>query len=181
MKRAAVIVALLVVGFGLLGQLRQQPAVAHNLVMAPVGTLPLTVRQLTAAADIIAVVRPTGNDHVHWNSAQNRQWVPTDERQAMIYNDQELTVVRLLRGEAADSIIVRNIGGTVGDSSFEYEGLEALDPAHLYVVFLETVETPTEEGAETALSFVGQGQGVFVDTQDAYVSVFGQEVVPADI
>jgi hypothetical protein len=71
-------------------------------------------------------------------------------------------VVRVLRGSAEGSLVLRNIGGTVGDTRIEVEGLEPLERNNLYV-FLETVETPTQEGAETALSFVGQQQGIFVE------------------
>jgi hypothetical protein len=42
--------------------------------------------------------------------AQQHPWVATDERQGMIYNDQGVTVADVLRGEAPDKIIVRNIG-----------------------------------------------------------------------
>jgi hypothetical protein len=41
-------------------------------------------------------------------------------------------VVRVLRGSAEGSLDLRNIGGTVGDTRIEVEGLEPLERNNLY-------------------------------------------------
>ncbi len=82
----------------------------------------------------------------------------------MIYNDQEVDVIRVLRGRVPATLTIRNIGGTVGDTTFELIGLESLKTGQEYLVFLEGVATPTETGTEWALSFVAQERGVFWKT-----------------
>jgi len=181
MKRLAIAFVVAIAGFGVLTQVAQQPATRHHIVLSSVGSTPLTIAEMTEAADVVALVRPTGMDRVHWNSAANSSWTPTDERLAMIYNDQQVEVVDLLRGRVGQSITIRNIGGLVGDTLMEMEGLEPLDPPSTYLVFLETVDTPTREGWESALSFISQGQGIFVSDGRGFVNDYGLSVTLEDL
>lgn len=174
-----VMTALVLGGLALMSQSGQSPALKHHIVRTAL-VIPMSLAQLEGAADVIAVVRPTGKDDVHWNNASNSRWTSDDGR-AMIYNDQQVVVVNLLRGEAPSTLLIRNIGGTVGDTSFELEGLEPLAAGQLYLVFLETVETPTKEGSETAISFVAQEQGVFAPAGETYSNDLGLSVAPRDL
>ncbi len=151
------------------------PKLAHHIIASSV-SFEYTLDELTEKADAIAVVRATGNDRVHWNNASNAKWVPDKPGGAMIYNDQDVTVVELVRGDLDSSLTIRNIGGTVGDTRYELEGLEPLTKGVDYLVFLKTFETHTQEGSEKALSFVGQEQGVFVASGTSFVSNHGLSV-----
>ena len=94
----------------------------------------------------------------------------------MIYNDQEVVVVKLFAGDAPRSLTIRNIGGIVGDTRYEIEGLEPLRKGADYLVYLRAFETPTQEGMETAISFVGQEQGIFESADDGFVNHLGLKV-----
>lgn len=182
MKRAFGLSALLLLAIGSWAAMGNQPALRHHLMVARVVTTPMTVAQLTDAADIVAMVRPTGNNWAHWNSTANAAWDSSDERLPMIYNDQEVSVVELFRGTVADRLTIRNIGGTVGDTAFELEGLDALAPGSVYLVFLESVQTPTREGWEMAVSFVGQEEGVFLVTNSGNLeNAYGRSVKLSDL
>lgn len=147
---------------------------AHHYVALSV-SVPMTVDDLTRAAEIVAVVRPTGKSDVHWNNASNTAWT-SDTLRAMIYNDQEVDVIRVLRGKTPPTLTIRNIGGTVGDTTFELSGLEPLKSGQEYLVFLEGVATPTETGTEWALSFVAQQRGVFWKTGAGFANSDGLSV-----
>lgn len=158
MKRVLLTVGVLIAGVGLLAG--RPPAIAHHIVSSAISA-PLTLEQLARAADMVVVVRPTGSDAVHWNSKTNTKWTSDGPARPMIYNDQEVAVVDVLQGRASATFTVRNIGGVIGDTKYEFEGLEPLAKGEVYLLFLETVETPTKEGLQSAVSFVGQDQGVF--------------------
>lgn len=153
------------------------PSLAHHIV-ASASSIRYTLQDLQNAAEIIAVVKPTGKDSEHWNNAKNSAWVSEKPGRAMIYNDQEVVVVDVIRGQAPSTLTIRNIGGTVGDTMYELEGLEPLEQGAQYLVFLKTFQTPTEEGTEAALSFVGQDQGVFMRSGDAFANDLGLSVTP---
>lgn len=140
----------------------------------------LSLAELTAAAETIAIVVPTARDSVHWNNATNSRWESDDLAiLAMIYNDQTVQVVHLAKGPAASELEIRNVGGSVGGVTFTLEGLAALRPGEEYLVYLEQVDTPTEGGPEPALSFVGQGQGVFRLVEGRFVNEGGLSVDPS--
>lgn len=156
------------------------PQIAHHIIVSSV-SFEYTLDELTTHADAIAVVRATGNDRVHWNNATNAKWVSDEPGGAMIYNDQEALVVDLVRGELDQMLTIRNVGGTVGDTRYELEGLAPLVQGVDYLVFLKTFETPTQEGTETAISFFGQEQGVFVANGPDFVSDHGLRVASESI
>lgn len=162
-------------------QLGAKPAAQEHVVVAPISPLRFSLQDLSRAADVIATVRPTGRDRVHWNNQTNTRWTSPDKLLPMIYNDQEVVVIDQLRGAAPHRLIVRNIGGVVGNTRFEIEDLDPLEPAHLYLVFLEFVDTPTQEGSERALSFVARHQGIFVETQGLFVNGAALAVLPQDL
>lgn len=141
-----------------------------------------SIADLTASAEIIAIVVPTGSDDAHWNNADNSRWESDDSRiVAMIYNDQTVEVLRVLKGDAPSQLTIRNIGGTVDRVEFVLEGLRPLRAGSQYLVYLERVETPTREGAESAISFVAQGQGLFELTDSVFVNSAGLNVSPSDL
>lgn len=141
-----------------------------------------SIADLTAAAEIIAIVVPTGSNDAHWNNADNSRWESEDSRiVAMIYNDQTVEVRRVLKGDAPSQLTIRNIGGTVDSVEFVLEGLRPLKAGSQYLVYLERVEAPTREGAEAAISFVAQGQGLFELTDSGFVNSAGLNVSPSDL
>lgn len=140
----------------------------------------MTLPELIDAADFVAIVRATGKDQVHWNNASNTKW-ESEANLAMIYNDQEVVVIDSIRGDAPTSLVIRNVGGTVGDTSFELTGLEPLVPGRDYLLFLEAVSTPTAEGEEESVSFVGLEQGIFVQSGLVYSNIYGLSVDPENL
>jgi len=123
---------------------------------------------------------PTGENRVHWNSADGKAW-SDDLGRSMIYNDQTLEVLETIKGERSSRIIVRNLGGRVDDALFEFEGMSELAVGDTYLLFLEEVDTPTSEGTERALSFVRQHQGVFRLNGEVFESSAGLSVIESDI
>lgn len=173
MKKIFIGLALSVLTVGFIAN--QPPRLAQHTVVSSV-SFEYTLDELTKSAQAIAVVRATGSDRVHWNNADNVKWVSSSAGGAMIYNDQEVVVVELLRGDLDRNTTIRNLGGTVGDTRYELEGLKPLIKGIDYLVFLTEFDTPTQEGTEKALSFVGQEQGVFVASGASFISSHGLSV-----
>lgn len=175
MKRATLLLGLVfALAVAINASAGQTTRISHRIVVSALYPT-LTVDELIEGATIIAVVEPTGNDRVHWNNASNTRWESDTAGLAMIYNDQEVRVVRLLRGTAPKILVIRNIGGVIGDTSYEREDLEPLALGKQYVVLLAEYPTPTEEGVELAISFVEQGQGIFEIGPDSATNAYGAE------
>ena len=118
--------------------------------------------ELLAAAPIVAVIQPTGNESVHWNNATNTPWTSDEAtRPAMIYRDQEVSVIRVLKGSLKSTEWVRSVGGTVGDTEFVLEGGSHMEPNRAYLVYLGWEDTPTQDGSQRFLGVYGQAGGVF--------------------
>lgn len=133
-----------------------------------------SIEDLTRGATVVAIVEPTGRDRVHWNSADNTRWESDRPGATMIYNDQEVRVVKVLQGTiTSPTLTVRNIGGVVGDVEYRIEGLDPLMKGRSYLLFLREFETPTREGTERAWSFVAQEQGVFALSETGYANARG--------
>jgi hypothetical protein len=99
----------------------------------------------------------------------------------MIYNDQTVEVLRVLKGDTPSQLTIRNVGGTVGTVEFVLEGLRPLSAGSQYVVYLERVQAPTREGTESAISFVAQGQGLFELTDSGFVNSAGLRLGPSEL
>lgn len=113
-------------------------------------------------APIVAIVHTTGQQRVHWNNATNSEWQSEDmSRPPMIYRDQEVEVLRVLKGSLGPVEWIRSVGGTVGDRTFEMEGGSELTHQTTYLLFLRWEDTPTQEGSERFLGVYGQAGGVF--------------------
>lgn len=181
MKRAILLFGLVVALAGALNTAAGQLDRIRFHIVASALPPALTVDQLMEGATIIAVVEPTGNDFVHWNNASNTRWESDTPGRALIYNDQEVRVERVLKGKAPDILTIRNIGGVVGDTRYEIEDLEPLVPGKQYVVLLAEYSTPTQDGFEQAISFVAQGQGIFEIGANRAVNAFGADFPSADI
>ena len=170
------VVAVVVLGLGK----GPQPAVTSHIVASSSGFL-YTLDELRTAAEAIVVVQATGNDKVHWNNARNARWESELPGRVLIYNDQEVRVISTFKGDIGPLLTVRNIGGTVGSTRYQLEGLEPIQRGVDYLAFLKMFETPTESGFEEAISFVGQGQGLFKASGDLFVSSSGLIVDPKDL
>jgi hypothetical protein len=136
---------------------------------------PYTIDDLLADAEVVAVVRPTGAQADAWNSTDGRHWVaqPGDPGRSLIYSDEQVEVLRALRGSDEAMMTIRNIGGVSDGYRMVINGLDDLKAGTVYLVFLKQFETPTEAGFEAALSFVGQGHGVFRRVDGEFINSFG--------
>lgn len=56
---------------------------------------------------------------------------------------------------------IRLVGGTTGDIRMIFDDLQPLEAGTSYVIFLERMEWPTQEGFETVLAPVAEGLGIF--------------------
>ena len=90
-------------------------------------------------------------------------------------------MLEVLKGAPPAVITIRNIGGEADGMRLTYEGLFDLTTGSRYLVFLETVETPTHEGFETAVSFVAQGHGLFQSSGDAWTNSLGVTTTTDDL
>jgi len=138
---------------------------------------------LLAEADLVALVRPTGPQVERWNGDGGRRWTadPDSPARPLIYRDEEVQVVESLRGAAPPTLTIRNLGGTDDGVEFIFNGLHDLEDGVTYLVFLQSVETPLEHGTERALSFVGQGHGLFAPDGSVFLNSFGLSVSLAEI
>lgn len=124
------------------------------------------IEDLVAAADVVAIVQPTGEKEVHWNNSDNTEWKSeTSARGAYIYRDDELRVLRVVRGQLdEEAITVRGIGGTVEDVHMHFDEQPEWHRDTRYLVFLSREETPTREGTEQMWTIVWIGHGAFEAT-----------------
>jgi len=138
---------------------------------------------LLAEADLVALVRPTGTQVERWNGDGGRRWTADADSPArpLIYRDEEVQVVEALRGAAPAMLTIRNLGGIDDGVEFNFNGLHDLEDGATYLVFLQSVETPLEHGTERALSFVGQGHGLFSSDGSVFVNSYGLSVAFSDI
>lgn len=126
------------------------------------GSGPKMTEERLAAAPIVAVVRVTDEERVHWNNAANEEWKSEDmARPPMIYRDQQVELIRTARGTLQPVEWVRSVGGTVGETTFEFEGGSELEPGATHLLYLRWEDTPTQEGSERFLGVFGQEGGVF--------------------
>jgi hypothetical protein len=99
---------------------------------------------------------------VHWNNAANEPW-RTDAlgRVSHIYRDQRFDIDRVLVGSlsarqmSARQIVIRGVGGTVGDYDVTYTDAASLQIGNSYLVFLREEDTPTREGEERSWTTCG--------------------------
>lgn len=132
--------------------------------------------ELWDAAEIVAVVVPTGKQVERWNNSTNTMWeAPKDSGiLPMVYRDEEVLVITVLKGLPASLLTLRNLGGIADGVEFVYDGLYDLKTGERYLVFLETVQAPTQDGVEQAISFVAQGQGLFSAIGGGFQNALGR-------
>lgn len=144
---------------------------------------PWSIDDLWIESDYVLIIEPTGVQREHWNNAENRMWeAPEDSGiMPMIVRDEEVVVRRTLKGDPPASMTIRNIGGVAGGFRFEYEGLYDLETGQQYLVFLSTERWPTQEGWESAIGFVLNGQGLFAPVDGGYRNSVDLRVAAADV
>lgn len=120
--------------------------------------------QLTERADVIALVRPTGERTEHWNNASNTEWAARADSGIvpLIVSDDSVAVIKVYQGAANATLSMRTIGGTADGVRMVFADQQRLEPGQEYIVFLEEVDWPTAEGSERVLAPVAEAQGVFV-------------------
>ncbi len=158
------LVAAILVLLGVASSLK--PNATHHYRLS--GSYPeYSVEDLLALTDAVAIVTPKGDPTVHWNSADNTPWALGDVgRRSFIYADQPVSVERLLSGELPGELVVRSVGGIVGDYELEFEEAPVWDRNVQVLVLLRSEKTPTKEGVEVAWTVVRSGHGVFTQSSD---------------
>ncbi len=118
---------------------------------------------LLAGSDAVAVVRFTGESTVRWNSADNKRWEPEvgSGVGAWIYRDDMMDVVRVIRGSLPGRLVVRGVGGTVGNVTMVHESQTEWLVDRPYLLFLRREQTPTQEGWEEAWTVTWLEHGAF--------------------
>lgn len=154
------VTVLLLTGLTLLAE---KPAEPERLIRVG-GTLgEYDLAELLERADAVAVVSAKGAPSVHWNSADNAEWA--SDRigiQSHIYSDQTVEVLRVLTGAlSGPEIVVRGVGGRVGDVMVEYDAAVEWTIGGPQLVFLRLEATPTREGVEQLWTVVWLEHGVF--------------------
>jgi hypothetical protein len=141
---------------------------------------------LMARADLIALVRPTGQRSEHWNNASNTEWSAPAQSGVvpLIVGDESVAVVKIYKGDSPSgaTLSLRTIGGTADGVRMIFADLERLDRGVEHIVFLEEVDWPTAEGSERVLAPVAEGQGVFVGSLGGpFMNSAALALTPADL
>lgn len=157
---------------------RDRPVIRVDLV-AP----EYSIADLWNAADMVAIVVPTGGQIERWNNASNTMWEAPEGSGIlpMIFRDEDVAIATNLKGDAPGQLTIRNIGGTANGVEFVLGGLFDLKPGEQYLVFLEAVDFPTQEGFEQAICFVGQDQGLFQAVGGGFQNAAGRTVTIDDL
>lgn len=157
--------SLLFTGF-LFGSEALRDANPRHIIYVNASGSQYTVDELMEQSDAIAIVVATGNAKDHWNNMANAQWSPSpgSGRSALIVRDNELLLVRTLRGSFESGDSVRTIGGTAAGVQMVFEGEPILRAGKQYILFLQAVDWPTQEGVERVFAPVAEGQGIFSAT-----------------
>ncbi len=169
---------------GLLGAMFLASApVNHPVIRVHALAQPYGAAELWEASDLVALVVPIGGQTEQWNNATNTRWEADPESGIlpMVFRDESVAVVTLLKGAAPESLTIRNLGGVTDGVEFAYEGLYDLKNGSQYLVFLQAVDTPTETGSERAISFVGQGQGLFTTVDGGFQNSVGLTLTLAEL
>lgn len=158
---------------------RSSPASSKQIIIDG-SEVELTMPDLSARAELSAVVRITGVGDPHWNNLTNTPWTSDDPftRTPLIYRDADAEIVRVLEGSlSGERFSIRTVGGQVGDVEVIMDSEATLSAGKTYLLFLKRTKTPTEDGAEEAWTVVGGAQGVFASvTADEWKSVTGLTV-----
>jgi hypothetical protein len=131
-----------------------------------------TLADLEQASEAIAVVEFKSNDRTFWNSQDNAPWEPeiASGKLALIYRDDTFAVLDTLKGKLPDTLVVRGVGGQVGNVHMDYEGqVDWVKGAH-YLLFLRRDDTPFEIGTERMWTVVWTGGGSFESSADGWVN-----------
>lgn len=123
----------------------------------------LTVGDLVAAADLVAVIEPQGAPMVHWNSRDGAEWTNADEKTpAYIYSDERMKIVNVVIGSLRESsLVLRTPGGSVGPVSMAFDSAPSWKTGGRYLAFLELAQTPSQTGIEPFWSTLWMDRGIF--------------------
>lgn len=162
MKLIGIIGGIFILVVGSLGwRASDEAATVHHVR----GSLPnYEVADLAQHADAVALITPVGAPTVHWNSADGKPWADDAVgTRAHIYRDQRVEVLQVFSGAVpSDSIVVRGLGGRVGDIEVRYEDAPDFVSDKEYVAILEQVDAPTQDGFERVWAVVWQRHGLFL-------------------
>ncbi|HET8570996.1 MAG TPA: hypothetical protein VFN14_03835 [Candidatus Limnocylindria bacterium] len=120
------------------------------------------IDELAARATIVALVQPTDDGTTHWNNDRNTEWWPSPDsgKAALIVRDNHAKVMKSYRGSASE-LSFRTVGGVAGGVEMVFDDGPHLSESQQYIVFLEAVDWPTEDGVDQVLAPVAEGQGIF--------------------
>ena len=106
--------------------------------------LPMSLEQLSEEASVVVHGRVT-NRWSAWDDAHRRIWTYT-----------QIEPVEVWRGDAGTGLVVRTIGGQVGEIGMQVAGTPQLVPGEEFVLFLED-----RDGPGPGMGIVGFAQGAF--------------------
>ncbi len=121
-----------------------------------------TVEELSARATIVALVRTIDGGAVHWNNEENTEWSPSPNsgKAALIVRDSQAVVLKSFRGNMSE-LSFRTVGGVAAGVEMVFDNGPHLTQGGAYIVFLEDVAWPSQEGSERVFAPIGEGQGIF--------------------
>lgn len=138
-----------------------------------------TIAELIDYADAIAIVRPSEQTVVHWNSSDGVPWGTTRDygKRVHIYRDQSYEVVMVIAGTLPQpSVLVRGVGGTIGNVTLAYGDHPHALPGETYLAFLTQEDTPTREGFERAWTISWQREGLFHMSESGWTNESGKTI-----
>jgi hypothetical protein len=141
----------------------------------------LTVEELTEYADDVVVARASGRADVHWNNRANAEWGDPSALLSMILHDEHLSVTRE-GNRTGGEITIRQLGGTIGNVTFENHEAREFAANEDLLLFLRWADTPTQEGSERMLTVVGPGIGTFrLNSGGNWENVARQVITPQEV
>lgn len=138
-----------------------------------------TIADLIDYADAIALVRPREQVDVHWNSVDGEPWGSTTDfgKRVHIYRDQSYEVLMVVAGNVPQpSVLVRGVGGTIGNVTLAYADHPHVLPGETYLAFLTQEDTPVRGGFERAWTISWQREGLFHHSDNGWTNESGKSI-----
>lgn len=134
------------------------------------------IEDLLSMTDAVAVIVPTGDPTIHWNSKDDRAWgIEEIGSNAHILSDQIVVAKRTVVGSLpSGEFVLRGLGGTVDDVTMEYDHEPQLESDQEYLALLRFGQFPTKEGSEGSWVLVSQAHGLFTQSDGGgWVNITG--------
>lgn len=132
--------------------------------------------------EAIAVVEFERTERVFWNSRSGNRWQPEigSGKLDLIYRDDIFRVDNVLKGDLPPAVVVRGVGGQIGDVHLDFEGQVDWQRQVPCLLFLRRDETPFDIGFERAWTVAWSASGSFVQSGDRWINADRLVSVPVD-